>query len=374
MLHASPIVRRRSRRIMVGSVPVGGDAPISVQSMTNTETCDVAATVAQIGTLVAAGADIVRVSVPSMEAAAAFAAIRSQVAVPLVADIHFDYRIALAVAKNGVDCLRINPGNIGREDRVRAVIDAARDHGIPIRIGVNAGSLEKELQRKYREPCADAMVESALRHIDILDRHDFQDFKVSLKASDVFMTVEAYRKIAGQIEQPLHLGITEAGGLRSGTVKSAIGLGRLLMDGIGDTIRISLAADPVEEIRVGWDVLKSLRLRAKGINFVACPSCSRQNFDVIATVNELERRLEDVREPLDVAIIGCYVNGPGESRAADVGVTGSAPHSLVFVGGEPHHKTDSTSLVDDIERTIRAALADKAAAPDAGDDALIAKG
>jgi (E)-4-hydroxy-3-methylbut-2-enyl-diphosphate synthase len=256
MLHPSPIVRRRSRRIMVGSVPVGGDAPISVQSMTNTETCDVAATVGQIRQLADAGADIVRVSVPSMDAAAAFAKIRPQVGVPLVADIHFDYKIALAVAKTGVDCLRINPGNIGREDRVRAVIEAARDNGIPIRIGVNAGSLEKELQRKYPEPCADAMVESALRHIEILDRHDFHDFKVSLKASDIFMTVEAYRKLAPQIEQPLHLGITEAGGLRGGTVKSSVGLGLLLMDGIGDTIRISLAADPVEEVKVGWDILK----------------------------------------------------------------------------------------------------------------------
>ena len=373
MLHPSPIVRRRSRRIMVGSVPVGGDAPISVQSMTNTETCDVAATVGQINQLAAAGADIVRVSVPSMDAAAAFAKIRPQVGVPLVADIHFDYRIALAVAKTGVDCLRINPGNIGREDRVRAVIGAARDHGIPIRIGVNAGSLEKELQRKYPEPCPDAMVESALRHIDILDKHDFQDFKVSLKASDIFMTVEAYRKLAPQIEQPLHLGITEAGGLRAGTVKSSVGLGMLLMDGIGDTIRISLAADPVEEVKVGWDILKSMRLRAKGINFVACPSCSRQNFDVIATMNELERRLEDVREPLDVAVIGCYVNGPGESREAHVGVTGSAPRNLVFVAGKPHHKVESGSLIDDLEQTIRAALAAKAGEREPAAGSLIAK-
>ncbi|MFZ1293502.1 MAG: flavodoxin-dependent (E)-4-hydroxy-3-methylbut-2-enyl-diphosphate synthase, partial [Pseudomonadales bacterium] len=344
MLHPSSITRRRSRQIMVGAVAVGGDAPISVQSMTNTETCDVAATVRQVQALADAGADIVRVSVPSLDAADAFARIRAQVSVPLVADIHFDHRIALKVAAGGVDCLRINPGNIGREDKIRAVVDAARDHGIPIRIGVNAGSLEKDLQSKYGEPTADALVESALRHIDILDRHDFQNYKVSLKASDIFMTVEAYRKIAGQIEQPLHLGITEAGGLRSGTVKSAIGLGMLLMDGIGDTIRISLAADPVEEVKVGWDMLKSLRLRSRGINFVACPSCSRQNFDVIATMNELERRLEDVRAPLDVAVIGCYVNGPGESREADVGVTGANPRNLIFVGGKPHHKIESGSL------------------------------
>jgi len=359
MLHSSPIVRRRSRRIMVGSVPVGGDAPISVQSMTNTETCDVDATVQQIRRLQEAGADIVRVSVPSMDAADAFARIRARVDVPLVADIHFDYRIALRVAECGVDCLRINPGNIGREDRVRAVVEAARDRGIPIRIGVNAGSLEKELQRKYGEPTADALVESALRHIEILDRYDFQDFKVSLKASDVFMTVEAYRKIAGQIEQPLHLGITEAGGLRSGTVKSAVGLGMLLMEGIGDTVRVSLAADPVEEVKVGWDLLKSLRLRSKGINFVACPSCSRQNFDVIATMNALESRLEDIRTPLDVAVIGCYVNGPGESREADVGVTGSSPKSLIFVDGKPHHKVGAETLLDDLERTIRAAVREK---------------
>ncbi len=307
----SPIRRRVSRQIFVGKVPVGGDAPISVQSMTNTDTCDVDATVAQIRRLEEACADIVRVSVPSMEAAEAFKQIREQVEVPLVADIHFDYKIALKVAEYGVDCLRINPGNIGREDRVRAVVDAARDRGIPIRIGVNAGSLEKELQRKYGEPTPDALVESAMRHIDILDRLDFQDYKLSVKASDVFMAVAAYRKIAAQIEQPLHLGITEAGGLRGGTVKSSVGLGLLLMDGIGDTIRVSLAADPVEEVKVGYDILKSLKLRTKGINFIACPSCSRQNFDVISTMNELEQRLEDITVPLDVAVIGCYVNGPG---------------------------------------------------------------
>lgn len=284
------VKRRKSRQIRVGKVAIGGDAPIAVQSMTNTETCDVAATVAQIRALEAAGADIVRVSVPSMEAAEAFGAIRAQASVPLIADIHFDYRIALRVAELGVDCLRINPGNIGREDRVRAVVESARDRGIPIRIGVNAGSLEKDLQSKYGEPDAAALVESAMRHIDILDRLDFQDFKVSLKSSEVFMAVEAYRLIAGQIEQPLHLGITEAGGLRSGTVKSAIGIGMLLAEGIGDTIRVSLAADPVEEVRVGFDTLKSLHLRSRGINLVACPSCSRQQFDVIATVNALEAR------------------------------------------------------------------------------------
>jgi (E)-4-hydroxy-3-methylbut-2-enyl-diphosphate synthase len=356
MHQANPIVRRKTRQIMVGNVPVGGDAPISVQSMTNTETTDVAATVAQIRALEQAGADIVRVSVPSLDAAEAFGEIRRQVEVPLVSDIHFDHRIALRVLELGVDCLRINPGNIGKEDRVRAVVDAARDKGVPIRIGVNAGSLEKELQKKYGEPTAEALVESALRHIEILDKLDFQDFKVSLKASEIFMTVEAYRKLAGQIEQPLHLGITEAGGFRSGTVKSAIGLGMLLADGIGDTIRVSLAADPVQEIKVGFDILKSLHLRSKGINLIACPSCSRQNFDVIATVNELEQRLEDILEPLDVAVIGCVVNGPGEAREADIGLTGGQPN-LVYLGGKPDHKVGNASLVDELEKQIRAEVA-----------------
>lgn len=340
---------------MVGQVAVGGDASISVQSMTNTETCDVAATVAQIQALENAGADIVRVSVPSMEAAAAFGRIRKQVNAPLVADIHFDYKIALAVAELGADCLRINPGNIGREDRVRMVVDAARARNIPLRIGVNAGSLEKDLQKKYGEPTAEALVESAMRHIDILDRLDFQDFKVSVKASDVFMTIAAYRLLAARIEQPLHLGVTEAGSARSGAVKSAIALGTLLAEGIGDTIRISLAANPVEEVKVGFDILKSLRIRSKGINLIACPSCSRQEFDVISTVNALEARLEDIKEPMDVAVIGCVVNGPGEARAAQVGIAGGSPN-LLYINGKPDHKVDNTQLVDEIERVIREQL------------------
>ncbi len=352
MKNHDQIKRRQARLIHVGDVPVGGDAPIAVQSMTNTETCDVAATVAQVRALQDAGADIVRVSVPSMDAAEAFGLIRGQVTVPLVADIHFDYRIALRVAELGADCLRINPGNIGREDRVRAVVDSARDHHIPIRIGVNAGSLEKDLQQKYGEPTPAALAESALRHIDILDRLDFQDFKVSLKASEIFMTVAAYRKLAGQIEQPLHLGITEAGGLRAGTVKSAIGIGMLLAEGIGDTLRVSLAADPVEEVKVGFDILKSLHLRSRGINLIACPSCSRQRFDVIATVNALEQRLEDIRESLDVAVIGCVVNGPGEAREADIGLTGGSPN-LLYINGKPDHKLSDEQLLDDLEKTIR---------------------
>lgn len=349
----SPIKRRVSRQIMVGAVPVGGTAPIAVQSMTNTETCDVDATVRQVQAIADAGADIVRISVPSMEAAEAFKAIRARVTVPLVADIHFDHNIALKVAEYGVDCLRINPGNIGKEQKVKEVIAACRDRGIPIRIGVNAGSLGKELLRKYPEPTAEALVESALRNVDILDRHNYPDFKVSVKASDVFMAVAAYRQLATQIEQPLHLGITEAGGLRGGTVKSAVGLGMLLMEGIGDTLRVSLAADPVEEVKVGFEILKSLKLRANGINFIACPSCSRQNFDVIGTMNALEQRLEDIRTPMDVAVIGCIVNGPGEAREADVGLTGADPNNLIYLGGEPDHKVSNKDFVDHLEQVIR---------------------
>jgi len=370
----TPIVRRKSRQIMVGDVPVGGDAPISVQSMTNTSTSDVAATVAQINSIQQAGADIVRVSVPSLEEAEAFGEIRKQVNIPLVADIHFDHHIALRVADLGVDCLRINPGNITREDRLREVIAKAKDKNIPIRIGVNAGSLGKDLLRKYNEPTAEAMVESAMRNVELLDKYNFQDFKVSVKASDIFMAVDAYRDLAKRIEQPLHLGITEAGGLRSGTVKSAIGLGALLMDGIGDTIRISLAADPAEEARVAWDMLRSLRLRSKGINFIACPSCSRQNFDVIKTVNELENRLEDITVPMDVSIIGCIVNGPGEAKESDFGLTGGTPDNLVYLDGKPDHKLEQDNLVDQLEKEIRAKAQVKQAELDSTQQNIIAKG
>ncbi|MBV1885039.1 MAG: flavodoxin-dependent (E)-4-hydroxy-3-methylbut-2-enyl-diphosphate synthase [Gammaproteobacteria bacterium] len=354
MFNENPIKRRKTRQVMVGNVPVGGDAPIAVQSMTNTETCDVDATVGQIRSLEDAGVDIVRVSVPSMEAAEAFAKIRAQANVPLIADIHFDYKIALAVAELGVDCLRINPGNIGKEARVKEVVAAARDKNIPIRIGVNAGSLEKDLQRKYGEPTPEAMMESAMRHVDILDRLDFQNYKLSLKASNVFMTVAAYRLIADQIEQPLHLGVTEAGVFRSGAVKSSIALGALLMEGIGDTIRISLAADPVEEVKVGFDILKSLQLRKKGVNIIACPSCSRQNFDVIKVVNALEARLEDVKESIDVAVIGCIVNGPGEAKEADVGLAGGSPANLAYRDGEKSHKISNDDLLDELEKMARA--------------------
>jgi (E)-4-hydroxy-3-methylbut-2-enyl-diphosphate synthase len=369
----SPIKRRVSRQIFVGNVPVGGDAPISVQSMTNTDTCDVAATVAQVQAIKDAGADIVRVSVPSMEAAEAFRQIRAQVTVPLVADIHFDHKIALKVAEYGVDCLRINPGNIGRDAKVRAVIDSARDKGIPIRIGVNAGSLGKDLQRKYGEPTPEALVESAMRHVDILDKFNYPDFKVSVKASGVFMAVAAYRLLATKIDQPLHLGITEAGGLRGGTVKSAVGLGMLLMEGIGDTLRVSLAADPVEEVKVGFDILKSLQLRANGINFIACPSCSRQNFDVVGTMNALEQRLEDIRTPMDVAVIGCIVNGPGEAREADVGLTGATPSNLIYIDGEPHHKISNENFIDHLEEVIRTRAAALERERSALQEQLIAK-
>lgn len=355
MHQESPIIRRKSTQIMVGDVAVGGDAPIAVQSMTNTLTTDVAATVAQIRQLEAVGADIIRVSVPTMDAAEAFKDIKKQAKVPLVADIHFDYRIALKVAEYGVDCLRINPGNIGNESRIRSVVDCAKDMNIPIRIGVNGGSLERDIQEKYGEPTPAALVESAMRHVDILDRLNFDQFKVSVKASDVFLAVESYRLLAKEIVQPLHLGITEAGGFRSGAVKSSVGLGMLLAEGIGDTLRISLAADPVEEVRVGFDILKSLRIRSRGINFIACPTCSRQEFDVISTVNALEERLEDIITPMDVSIIGCVVNGPGEAEVSHIGVTGGNRKSGYYLdGARQKERFDNTDMIDQLEAKIRA--------------------
>ena len=360
MFAENPIKRRKSTQIMVGNVPVGGDAPIAVQSMTNTKTTDVAATVAQIKAIQAVGADIVRVSVPTMDAAEAFKEIKQQVDIPLVADIHFDYRIALKVAEYGVDCLRINPGNIGNEERIKAVIDVAKEKNIPIRIGVNGGSLEKDIQEKYTEPTPEALVESAMRHVEILQRHDFHNFKVSVKASDVHLAVGAYRLLAQKIDQPLHLGITEAGGFRAGAVKSAVGLGMLLAEGIGDTLRISLAADPVEEIKVGFDILKSLGIRARGINFIACPSCSRQEFDVVNTMNQLEERLEDVVEPLTVSVIGCVVNGPGEALVSDLGLAGANKRSGFYLNGIRQKKRiDNNNVVEELESEIREYLANK---------------
>lgn len=358
MHYKSPIKRRASTRIYVGHVPIGDGAPITVQSMTNTRTTDVNATVAQIQALEKVGADMVRVSIPTMDAAEAFKLIRQQTQIPLIADIHFDYRIALRVAQYGVNCLRINPGNIGNEQRIRAVVDCARDNNIPIRIGVNGGSLETDIQEKYKEPTPEALVESAMRHVDILDRLNFDQFKVSVKASDVFLAVQSYRLLANKIDQPLHLGITEAGGARAGAVKSAVGLGLLLNEGIGDTLRISLAADPIEEIKVGFDILKSLRIRARGVNFIACPTCSRQEFDVISTVNTLEQRLEDIVVPMDVSIIGCVVNGPGEAESSHIGVAGGNKRSGYYDDGiRQKERFDNDNLIEQLEAKIRAKAA-----------------
>jgi (E)-4-hydroxy-3-methylbut-2-enyl-diphosphate synthase len=354
------IDRRRSRQIHVGSVPVGGDAPITVQSMTNTITGDAAATIDQIRQLEEAGADIVRVSCPDEDATAALGTIVKAAKVPIVADIHFHYKRGIEAAKAGAACLRINPGNIGSPARVREVIQAARDHGCSMRIGVNAGSLERELLEKYGEPCPQAMVDSALSHARILQDHDFHEFKISVKASDVFMTVAAYQMLAEAIDCPLHLGITEAGALRTGTVKSAIGLGSLLWAGIGDTIRVSLAADPVEEIKVGFDVLKSLGLRHRGVNIIACPSCARQGFNVIETVAALEDRLKHISTPMSLSIIGCVVNGPGEALMTDLGFTGGGSGKgagMVYVSGRPDHKQGNEGMVDHIVGLVEARAA-----------------
>ncbi len=365
------IERRKSRRIRVGPVPVGGDAPITVQTMTNTVTSDVAATVAQVQAAAEAGADIVRVSVPDEAATRALKEIVAESPVPIVADIHFHYRRAVEAAEAGAACLRINPGNIGKPERVREVIAAARDHGCCIRIGVNAGSLEKHLLEKYGEPCPEAMVESALDHIRILEEHDFHDYKVSVKASDVFMTVAAYQQLAEATDAPLHLGITEAGSLNAGTVKSAIGLGSLLWAGIGDTIRVSLSADPVEEVRVGYEILKSLGLRHRGVNIIACPSCARQGFDVIATVAELEERLAHIKTPMSLSIIGCVVNGPGEALMTDIGFTGGgAGAGMVYVAGRQDHKLSNEAMIEHIVELVEARAAEiEAAGGTAGRDA-----
>jgi (E)-4-hydroxy-3-methylbut-2-enyl-diphosphate synthase len=353
------IERRPSRKIRVGSVEVGGDAPITVQSMTNTLTADVQATIGQVRQLEEAGADIVRISCPDEESTAALPAIVRATRVPIVADIHFHYKRGIEAAKAGAACLRINPGNIGSADRVREVIQAARDHGCSMRIGVNAGSLERHLLEKYGEPCPDAMVESALDHARILQDHDFHEFKISVKASDVFMSVAAYQKLAEAIDCPLHVGITEAGALRNGTVKSAIGMGNLLWAGIGDTIRVSLAADPVEEIKVGFDILKSLGLRHRGVNIIACPSCARQGFNVIKTVEALEERLAHISTPMSLSIIGCVVNGPGEALMTDIGFTGGgAGAGMVYMAGKPHHKQSNETMIEHIVELVEAKAAE----------------
>ncbi|GHG79077.1 flavodoxin-dependent (E)-4-hydroxy-3-methylbut-2-enyl-diphosphate synthase [Pseudodonghicola xiamenensis] len=367
------IYRRKSRQIMVGNVPVGGDAPISVQTMTNTLTTDVFATVAQVQAAAEAGADIVRVSVPDEASAKALKEIVAESPVPIVADIHFHYRRGIEAAEAGAACLRINPGNIGSPERVREVIKAARDHGCSMRIGVNAGSLEKHLLEKYGEPCPEAMVESGLEHIRILEDNDFHEFKISVKASDVFLAAAAYQGIAEVTDAPIHLGITEAGGLMSGTIKSAIGLGNLLWMGIGDTIRVSLSADPVEEVKVGYEILKSLGLRHRGVNIISCPSCARQGFDVIKTVEILEKRLEHIKTPMSLSIIGCVVNGPGEALMTDVGFTGGGAGSgMVYLAGKASHKMSNDQMIDhiviEVEKRAAALEAEAAAeAPEAAE-------
>ena len=360
------IYRRKSRQISVGDVKVGGDAPITVQSMTNTLTTDVAATVAQVQAMEAVGADIVRISCPDEDSTEALAKIIPQVSVPIVADIHFHYKRAIEAAEAGAACLRINPGNIGSSDRVREVVKAAKDHGCSMRIGVNAGSLERDLLEKYGEPCPEAMVDSALNHIRILEDNDFFEFKISCKASDVFLAVAAYQGLAEACDYPLHIGVTEAGGLRIGTIKSSIGLGALLWAGIGDTLRVSLSADPVEEVKVGFDLLKSLNLRHRGVNVISCPSCARQQFDVIKTVEVLEKRLSHITTPMTLSVIGCVVNGPGEARETDIGFTGGGNGThQVYLSGLQDHRLKDKDIVDHLVELVEAKAAEIQAEIDA---------
>jgi (E)-4-hydroxy-3-methylbut-2-enyl-diphosphate synthase len=360
------INRRASRRVYVGKVPVGDGAPIPVQTMTNTLTSDVAATVAQIKRCEAAGVDIIRVSCPDKPSALALKEIVKQVDVPIVADIHFHYRRAIEAAESGAACLRINPGNIGSDERVKEVVKAARDHGCSMRIGVNAGSLEKHLLEKYGEPNPEALVESALYHANILQQHDFHDFKISVKASDVFLAVAAYQQLAEVCDHPLHIGITEAGGRRMGTVKSSIGLGSLLWAGIGDTLRVSLSDEPEEEVRVGWDLLKSLGIRHRGVKVISCPSCARQGFNVIETVRALEDRLSHIETPLTLSIIGCVVNGPGEALMTDLGVTGGGNgRHMIYSAGKTDHTTDGGTMIEHIVELVEAKAADLKRASDA---------
>lgn len=353
------IHRRKSRQIFVGKVPVGGDAPITVQTMTNTLTSDVKATIEQIRACEIAGADIVRVSCPDEASTAALKEIVPEVTVPIVADIHFHYKRAIEAAAAGAACLRINPGNIGSDDRVREVVKAAKDHNCSLRIGVNAGSLEKDLLEQFGEPCPEAMVQSALRHIQILEDHDFFNFKISCKASDVFLAVAAYQQLADACDYPLHVGVTEAGGLRTGTIKSSIGIGNLLWAGIGDTIRVSLSADPVEEVKVGFDILKSMGLRHRGVNVISCPSCARQQFDVIETVRVLEERLAHITTPMTVSVIGCIVNGPGEALMTDIGFTGGGRGThQVYLKGQPAHRLQDQDIVDHLVSLVEAKAAE----------------
>ena len=343
------IKRKKTKKIKVGKVEIGGDAPISVQSMTNTLTSNINSTIKQINILSEAGADIVRVSCPDQDSAIALKKISKQINVPIVADIHFNYKLAIEAANSGANCLRINPGNIGSVKRVHEILKAAKDNDCSIRIGVNAGSLEKDLLEKYKEPCPEALCESALRNVKILEDKDFFNFKISVKSSDVFLSVKAYRLLSKQCNYPLHLGITEAGSLLPGSVKSSIGIGMLLMEGIGDTIRCSLTEDPVKEIKIGYEILKSLNLRNKGVNIISCPSCSRQGFEVINTVKILEEKLSHIKEPITLSIIGCVVNGPGEASQTNIGLTGGGKDDhMVYISGLPHHKVPTSKMIDEV--------------------------
>ena len=354
------INRKKTKEIKVGNISVGGNSQISVQSMTNTLTTDVKATINQIHSLEEVGADIVRVSCPDEDSTKALKDIVKEVKVPIVADIHFHYKRAIEAAKMGASCLRINPGNIGSKDRILEVVQAAKDHNCSIRIGVNAGSLDKALLEKYKEPCPDALVESAMYNVKLLEDNDFFNFKISVKSSDVFLTVKAYRKLSKECNYPLHLGITEAGGLITGSIRSSIGIGQLLMDGIGDTIRVSLSSDPVDEIKSGYEILKSLGIRSRGVNIISCPSCARQAFPVIETVKELEKKLSHVKKPITLSIIGCVVNGPGEAAQTEIGLTGGGQdNNLLYLSGIPHTKVASTEIIDKVVQLVEEKVKEK---------------
>ena len=354
------INRKKTKEIKVGNISVGGDSQISVQSMTNTLTTDIKETIKQIHSLEEVGADIVRVSCPDEDSTKALKDIVKEVKVPIVADIHFHYKRAIEAAKMGASCLRINPGNIGSKDRILEVVQAAKDHNCSIRIGVNAGSLDKALLEKYKEPCPDALVESAMYNVKLLEDNDFFNFKISVKSSDVFLTVKAYRKLSKECNYPLHLGITEAGGLITGSIRSSIGIGQLLMDGIGDTIRVSLSSDPVDEIKSGYEILKSLGIRSRGVNIISCPSCARQAFPVIETVKELEKKLSHVKKPITLSIIGCVVNGPGEAAQTEIGLTGGGQdNNLLYLSGIPHTKVASAEIIDKVVQLVEEKVKEK---------------
>tara|TARA_A100001388_G_scaffold272505_1_gene252925 strand:+ start:1130 stop:2221 length:1092 start_codon:yes stop_codon:yes gene_type:complete len=347
------IKRKKTKVIKVGKVPIGGESPISVQSMTNTLTTDIKKTIAQINSLDEAGADIVRVSCPDQKSAYALKEITKEVRVPIVADIHFHYKRAIEAAKMGASCLRINPGNIGSKERVLDVVKAAKDFNCSIRIGVNAGSLDKDLLEKYKEPCPEALVESAKYNIQLLEDNDFFNFKISVKSSDIFLTVKAYKKLSEICNYPLHLGVTEAGGLLTGSIKSSIGIGQLLMNGIGDTIRVSLSSDPIDEVKAGYEILKSLGIRSRGVNIISCPSCARQAFPVIETVKKLEKKLAHIKTPINLSIIGCVVNGPGEASHTDIGLTGGGQDSnLLYLSGIPHTKVASSEIINKVVELV----------------------